>query len=352
MRLNEVVCGIGTRQLNEWSTIMKTTRSRYYTGPISDNFDGVRFFSPGQPLPDKSLANLLRWRREGGRAKWPDFVPVTPHVPPPRSEQARVTMVGHATLLVQVAGVNLLTDPVWSERVSPLSFIGPKRVTEPGIAFDKLPDIDAVLLSHNHYDHLDLTTLRRLHAAHSPLMVMPYGNDKIVRKSVPDAKIKVGDWHDIVQIRPEISVTLTPANHWSARGIRDRRMALWSGFWINSPKAQIWYAGDTGYGDGALFRDIRVRYGRPDIAIIPIGAYEPRWFMSDQHVAPDESVRIFEDTGARQALGMHWGTFQLTNEARNEPRELLRDSLVLAGIDVKRFLALEPGEFFSDSAVR
>lgn len=329
---------------------MKILRSRYYAGPVSDNFDGVRFFSPGQPLPNKSLADLLRWRREGGRAKWPDLVPVSPQVPPPRSEQARVTMVGHATLLVQVAGVNLLTDPVWSDRASPLSFAGTKRVTEPGISFDMLPNIDAVLLSHNHYDHLDLATLRRLQAAYSPLMVMPFGNDAIVRKSVPDARIEVGDWYDTLQITPEISVTLTPANHWSARGIRDRRMALWSGFWINSPKSQIWFAGDTGYGDGALFRDIRMRHGRPDIAIIPIGAYEPRWFMSDQHVAPDESVRIFEDIGPRQAVGMHWGTFQLTNEARNEPRDLLHDSLVSAGIDVKRFLALEPGESFSDSA--
>lgn len=259
-------------------------------------------------------------------------------------------MVGHATLLIQVAGVNILTDPVWSKRVSPLSFFGPKRVTEPGITFDQLPDIDVVLLSHNHYDHLDQTTLRRLQAAHGPLMVMPYGNDTIVRKSVPDAKIKLGDWQDTLQVTPEISVILTPANHWSARGIRDRRMALWSGFWINTPNSQIWFAGDTGYGDGALFHDIRLRHGRPDIAIIPIGAYEPRWFMADQHVDPAESVRIFEDVGARQAVGMHWGTFQLTNEARNDPRDHLHASLALAGIDPQQFQTLEPGEVFSDSA--
>lgn len=329
---------------------MRAIRNRYYEGPASSNYDGVRFFSPGQPSPDKSLRALLRWRREGGRAKWPRSVPVTQHVPPTRSALPRVTMVGHATLLIQIAGLNILTDPVWSERVSPVSFIGPKRVTAPGIPFEALPEIDAVLLSHNHYDHLDLATLKRLKTKHDPLMIMPYGNDAIVRKSLRDANIQTGDWHDTIEISPQLAVTLTPANHWSARGLRDRRMALWSGFWLNCPAAQVWFAGDTGYGDGAVFREIRARYGRPDVAIIPIGAYEPRWFMAHQHVAPHESVRIFEDVGAQQAIGMHWGTFQLTNEARNDPRDHLHASLASAGIDKNRFRALEPGEYFGVDA--
>ncbi|MGB3246748.1 MAG: MBL fold metallo-hydrolase [Sulfitobacter sp.] len=319
-------------------------RNRYYSGPVSDHFDGTRFHSPGQPSPDRSVRDLLRWQRERERVDWPKDVPIVPAVPPARSILPRLTMVGHATVLIQVAGLNLLTDPVWSDRASPLSFLGPKRVTAPGIDFEQLPKIDAVLLSHNHYDHLDIATLRRLEARDRPLMVMPLGTDVTVRNGVRDARIACGDWNDRIALSPDVSVCLTPANHWSSRGLRDRRMALWCGFWIDSPPAQIWFAGDTGYGDGGIFRDIRTRHGAPEIALIPIGSYEPRWFMSDQHVAPEESVRIFNDIGARQALGFHWGTFRLTDEPREEPKELLRALVVAAGIAPEQFDAFGPGE--------
>lgn len=321
-------------------------RNRYYAGPVSDHFDGERFHVGTQPPADRSLRDLLRWRREGSRARWPKHVPVTPAEPPERSEAPRITMVGHATMLIQVAGFNLLTDPVWSERASPLSFAGPRRVTRPGVAFEHLPPIDAVLISHNHYDHLDVTTLRRLQRRDRPKMVMPLGTDTIVRRAVREAQITTGDWHDRIGLAPGISVTLTPANHWSARGLGDRRMALWSGFWIKTPEARIWYAGDTGYGDGAIFRDLRTRYGAPEIALIPIGAYEPRWFMAPQHVAPEQSVQIFTDIGAKQALGFHWGTFQLTDEPREEPVELLQRSLAATGLAPERFRALAPGEHY------
>jgi L-ascorbate metabolism protein UlaG (beta-lactamase superfamily) len=318
-------------------------RNRYYNGPVSDHFDGARFHSPGQPSPDRSLGDIWRWRREGGRARWPAQVAVTPVVPPTRSESARITMVGHATVLIQIAGLNLLTDPVWSKRASPIRFAGPKRVSAPGIGFEHLPPIDAVLLSHNHYDHLDIATLRRLQAKHRPQMIMPLGTDVTVRGAVRGAQIVTGDWHDRVTLAPGVSISLTPANHWSSRGIRDRRMALWCGFWIDSPQGQVWFAGDTGYGDGSVFRDIRARHGAPDIALIPIGAYEPRWFMSAQHVAPEESVRIFEDIGAKRALGFHWGTFQLTDEALDAPKEGLAASLSAANIAPERFIAFAPG---------
>ncbi|OOY06013.1 MBL fold metallo-hydrolase [Thioclava sp. F28-4] len=321
-------------------------RNRYYSGPVSDHFDGERFHPHGQPSTDRSFRDILKWHREGQRARWPKHVPVEPNVPPERSEDARLTMVGHASVLIQVAGLNLLTDPVWSERASPLRFAGPRRVTAPGIAFDNLPPIDAVLISHNHYDHLDTVTLRKLHKRHRPKMVMPLGTDATVRRAVRGAQIETGDWHDRIALAPGVSVTLTPANHWSARGLGDRRMALWSGFWIDTPQSRIWFAGDTGYGDGALFRDIRARHGAPDIAVIPIGAYEPRWFMQPQHVAPEEAVRIFTDIGPTQALGCHWGTFQLTDEPREEPPALLGESLAASGIAAERFLPFAPGEVY------
>jgi L-ascorbate metabolism protein UlaG (beta-lactamase superfamily) len=326
-----------------------STQNRYYSGLASDHFDGLRFFNPGQPQTDRSLRDLWRWRSERAAVEWPAHVAVTPTVPESRMEQMRITMVGHATLLIQVAGLNILTDPVWSERTSPVTFAGPRRVTAPGIALEDLPAIDVVLVSHNHYDHLDLATLRHLHDKHQPSMVMPLGNDTIVRSAIPGARIVVGDWGSSIPIGPSATATITRANHWSNRGLRDRRMALWGGFLVDTNRGSVWFAGDTGYGDGSIFQDMRARYGAPDVALIPIGAYEPRWFMAAQHVDPRAAVRVFQDIGARHALGIHWGTFRLTDEGREAPREELLEALNRAGVDAERFIAAEPGQAFDFS---
>ncbi|MFT8862302.1 MAG: MBL fold metallo-hydrolase [Acetobacter fabarum] len=318
-------------------------RNKYYAGPVTDHFDGTRFFNPGQPSTDRSLRDLWRWRRTSHRAQWPDSVPITTAVPEKSVDALRITMVGHATVLIQAAGLNILTDPVWSERASPLRWAGPKRVNAPGVAFENLPPIDALLISHNHYDHLDLVTLRRLQAEHNPLMIMPLGNDRIVKKATPQARILTGDWYDRHVITPALSVTLTPAYHWSARGIFDRRMALWAGFWLNIRGQKLWFAGDTAYGDGTLFRALHTRYGAPDVAIIPIGAYEPRWFMAGQHVNPHEAVCIYKDTQAKQAIGIHWGTFQLTDEGIRAPEKALQAALLAGNCNVERFRAASPG---------
>ena len=318
-------------------------RNRYYQGPPTDHFDGVRFFNPGQPSTDRGLPAMLRWKLAGGAARWPASVPVTPAKPETRVAGLRITMVGHASLLIQAAGRNILTDPVWSERASPFSFVGPKRVTVPGITFEDLPPIDVVLLSHCHYDHLDVATLRRLHAVHAPLMAMQLGNDAIVRAAVPEARCLVGDWWDWVQLGEGVATALTPAYHWANRWPTDVRMALWSGHHLTTPAGSIWFAGDTGYGDGVIFREMRERLGAPDVALIPIGAYEPRWFMAAQHVNPAEAVRIFREVGASHALGIHWGTFQLTDEAREAPRLALASALSAAGLPPKRFIAAQPG---------
>ncbi|MEO5492911.1 MAG: MBL fold metallo-hydrolase [Sphingomonas sp.] len=318
-------------------------KNRYYAGPPSDHFDGVRFFNHGQPSTDRTFGDILRWRFGERRAPWPGTVPVTASMPEARVDQLRVSMVGHATLLIQVAGVNLLTDPMWSDRASPLAFAGPKRVTRPGIAFEDLPPIDAVLLSHNHYDHMDLTTLRRLHDRHRSSMIMPLGNDAIVRRPIVDARIEVGDWGDRIHVSDKVATTLTRANHWSSRGVRDRRMALWAGHYLDTPAGGVWFAGDTGYGDGAIFREVRELYGAPKLALIPIGAYEPRSFMTSQHVNPAEAVDIMHDVGAEHAPGIHWGTFQLTDEPRDAPALGLSTALSAAGEPAGRFVAAEPG---------
>jgi L-ascorbate metabolism protein UlaG (beta-lactamase superfamily) len=301
--------------------------NRYYTGPSSDHFDGARFFNPGHADTDRSFRDLLRWKLNGRAAPWPRFVPVRQTVPEPYVAGLRATIVGHASVLIQAGGLNILTDPVWSERASPLPFAGPRRVWAPGIAFEALPPIDAVLLSHNHYDHLDLATLRRLHIHHRPLVVTSLGNDTILRRTIAGVRVVVGDWWNRIDIGKGGEVTIVPAYHWSARGVRDRRMALWSGFMLSTAGGRVHFVGDTGYGDGRIFREVRHRIGRPDLALIPIGAYAPRWFMSAQHTDPNEAVQILEDLEATRAVGIHWGVFQLTDERRDEPPELLLEAL-------------------------
>ncbi len=286
---------------------------------------------------------MLRWKLGEKPAAWPKTVAGRQVKPDARVDALRITMVGHATLLIQAAGLNILTDPLWSDRASPVSFAGPRRVTPPGIAFDDLPPIHVVLLSHNHYDHLDVATLRRLHARHRPLIVTPLGNDTIVRGKVPGANVVAGDWGERFALEGGAEVDIVPAYHWSARGTGDRRMALWGGFMLRTAAGLVYFAGDTGYGAGAIFRAMRELHGPVDVALLPIGAYAPRWFMAAQHVDPAEAVQIFYDVGAGQALGIHWGTFQLTDEARDAPVVELAAAVAAAGLAPSRFVAAQPG---------
>jgi L-ascorbate metabolism protein UlaG (beta-lactamase superfamily) len=322
----------------------------YYSGPPSDHFDGVTFFNPGG-TPLSGFGRLLRWQLGREKTRWPEAYP-SPHHPaapvarlPP--EALRVTMVGHATLLIQTGGLNILTDPVWSERASPVRFAGPRRVNPPGIAFDSLPPVDLVLLTHNHYDHLDIATLARLQATHDPLVVTPLGNDTIVRKDVPAMRLLARDWGDVVEhvtADGRVRVHLEPCHHWSARGFGDRRMALWAAFVIESAAGRTYHVGDTGYHDGINYRDARARHGAFRLAVLPVGAYEPRWFMAPQHQNPAEAVLGFRDCGATFACGHHWGTFQLTDEGIEAPLGALDAALAEAGIEPGRFRPLRPGE--------
>jgi L-ascorbate metabolism protein UlaG (beta-lactamase superfamily) len=319
------------------------SKNPYYSGQPNDHFDGLRFFNPNHPDTDRSFADILRWKLRERAAAWPRSVPVLQTVPDAEVSGLRATIVGHASVLIQSGGLNVLTDPVWSEKASPVAFAGPRRVSAPGIAFDDLPPIHVVLLSHNHYDHMDIPTLRRLNARHRPLIVTPLGNDTILTRAIPGVRVMTGDWWDSIDIDKGGEVTIVPANHWSTRTVGDRRMALWSGFMLHTGGGSAYFAGDTGYGDGQIFRQMRTRLGRPDLALIPIGAYAPRWFMREQHVDPDEALQITEDLGAVRAVGIHWGIFQLTDEAWDEPPKLLLNALRRRGISPHLFPAGEPG---------
>jgi L-ascorbate metabolism protein UlaG (beta-lactamase superfamily) len=317
----------------------------YYSGPKSDHFDGLRFHVPGGG-PDKTLGDVAKmlWRSRSQRLPWPKTgLHKRPEPPPARVEDSaiRLTFIGHSSFLIQTEGVNLLIDPVWSERAGPAG-IGPRRVTPPPLAMSELPDLDAVLVSHNHYDHMDLATLSKLAAQRPARVLTPLGNDTILRRADKAIRAEAYDWGDVVEVGP-LKVHFEPALHWSARGRTDRRMALWSSFVLEGPRHKIYFAGDTGYGDGRLFEALARKHGSFRLAILPIGAYAPAWFMREHHCDPEEAVRIFEQLNADFAFACHWGTFRLTEEPYEEPAARLAAALEKAEIDPIRFRAGPPG---------
>jgi L-ascorbate metabolism protein UlaG (beta-lactamase superfamily) len=317
----------------------------YYEGPLSDHYDGTRFFNPGPYPPARYGSMVDRWAGAEARAIWPDAVPVRPSVPPRRVEgdEMLVTWIGHATVLIQTQGLNILTDPIWSERASPFSFAGPFRVREPGVRFEDLPPIDLVLVSHNHYDHLDLPTLRRLWERDRPLIVTGLGNDTLMRGEGIEATAR--DWGDRVPVRPGIEVVLVRNHHWTSRWLADRNRALWSAFAVRTPAGAIFFAGDTGLGDGSWAREAAA-HGPYRLAILPIGAYEPREVMRGSHVDPAEAMALFDILRPNMALGVHWGTYQMSWEAIDAPPRALAALRRARGMARDRFALTEVGVSF------
>jgi L-ascorbate metabolism protein UlaG (beta-lactamase superfamily) len=279
-----------------------------------------RFFNPGVPGPRGVLA-ALTWMLTGSRESSPRFIPVRPSSPPASvdSPSLVVTMVNHSTVLLQQPGSNILTDPIWSERCSPVPFLGPRRHRPPGVEFDRLPAIHAVLITHNHYDHLDVPTLRRLAARGGCIFIAPLGVAKLLtaRGIGPVSEL---DWGESAAV-PGATIHAVPAVHFSARGPFDRNKTLWCGYMVESAFGIVYFAGDTAFGPH--FEWIRDRFGPPRLALLPIGAYQPRWFMSPVHMNPAEAVEAHRILGAAASIAIHHGTFQLGDEAIDAPRRAL-----------------------------
>ena len=296
---------------------------------------------------DKGLTEVFKMRF--GDMDWIDPAEEAPLIPrqsidrdslfSPETETPQFTWVGHSTFLIQYQGFNILTDPIFSERASPVSFAGPKRYTPPALSIGDLPPIDIVVISHNHYDHLDLPSLEAL--GPDVTYVVPLKNGKLLR-SVGLTKIHELDWHETFEIG-KLKIHATPSQHWSARGLFDRRDALWAAFVLEWDNYKVFFGGDTGYTQ-ELFTDIGERYGPFDASLIPIGAYEPRWFMKAAHVNPVEAVAIHKDIGSRWSLGIHWGTFPLTAESPLSPLKNLEQALEQAGLPQEVFITLALGE--------
>ena len=249
--------------------------------------------------------------------------------------------IGHATYLINKDNLTILTDPVFSKRASPVRFAGPKRLIPPAIPIDKLPKIDVITVSHNHYDHLDLRSLKKIYKANpNAIFLVPKGDKRRLERRGIENVIEFLWWEEI-EIKGS-KFTFTPVQHWSARGIADRNKSLWGGWFMNLKTETIYHAGDTGYSKD--FIETKKRLGSPSISLIPVGAYAPRWFMKTNHVNPPEAIQIAIDLESERNFGMHWGTFQLTDEEILEPPKLLKESLRDQGLPDNFFNILRPGQ--------
>jgi L-ascorbate metabolism protein UlaG (beta-lactamase superfamily) len=321
--------------------------SNYHIGNMSDHFDDNIFFDP-EVRDTNNFWSFLKWQITKKSTTWPISVEVKKYdVPPKRvlGDKLRISNVGHVTFLIQTQGLNILTDPVWSKRASPLSFVGPSRVIDPGIKFDDLPPIDVVWISHNHYDHLDINTIKKLWAKHKPRIITPLGNDTIIHSYNKEIQVERYDWGDEVKISDNVKLHLTPMQHWSARGIFDRNKALWAALTIKTISGNIYFVGDSGYGDGRYFKRDKERFGQFRTAILPMGAYEPRWFMEYAHMNPDDMLKAHQDLGSPYTIPSHYDVFKLTDEGRGEALRALRDAMRHQKVNEK-IKILEVGQYY------
>ncbi len=296
-----------------------------YRGPLTDHFDG-RYFHNIQPFQEQAVEDVIAWQFARGRGEW-RYVDLPPAAPPPRrlaGRSVRVTFVNHATVLIQMDSLNILTDPVYSDRVGPEPWIGQHRYRPPGVRFEDLPPIDVVLLSHDHYDHFDIPTLQRLVRAFHPRIVTGLGNEELLRSAGIAGSQEI-DWWQSAEVAKGVRVRAVPTQHWSGRTLTDHCRRLWAGFVIEGRSDTVFFAGDTGWG--RFYDLIHRRYARFRLAILPIAPFIPRWYMHRKHESPADAVHAAQLLHAATSIPIHWGTFQLGDDGQHEAVDSLNATI-------------------------
>jgi L-ascorbate metabolism protein UlaG (beta-lactamase superfamily) len=313
-----------------------------YRGPVSDHFDGKRFINP-RNIRAKGFRDVLKWMTLRKQGEWNEIKDnLQQSKPVERIDHGiRITFVNHSTFLIQVDGVNVLTDPVFSQRTSPVQWAGPKRMRPPGIKLEDLPRIDVLLLSHNHWDHLDIDRVRKIYDRQHPKIITPLGVKAFLDQEHITGAEDI-DWWQSVAINSAMNIQSVPAQHFSGRGTFDRDATLWCGYVIHRSGGNIYFVGDTGYND-QTFKEIGERCGPLRVALVPIGAYEPKWFMSPIHCSPEQAVKIHQEVKARNSIATHFGTFPLADDSQTEPIIELENALQKAGIEKGVFQVLKEG---------
>ncbi len=310
---------------------------------FSYQYNGKRFYNyRGEKR--HGLKDVLKWKLSSKPSPWLGEDSAEPRAAPLRlGNGIEVSFIGHSSFLIQTPYGNFLTDPVYSNRVGPVSWFGPKRYTKPGVTWESLPAITAVLLSHDHYDHCDSPTLSSIAKRWNPIVATPLKMKGLLKNFSLVTEL---DWWQTTQINNQVSVTLVPAQHWGRRLPWDTNTRLWGGFYLSVAGRVIYFAGDSGYHE-TLFKTIKERLGSPDLSLIPIGAYEPRWFMKEAHMNPKEALQVHHDLGSKKSIGMHWGTFRLTDEGQEDPWLELGREMQEKSLPQDAFIVLKPGQSIS-----
>ena len=314
-----------------------------YEGQVSGHFDGKEFINQGNVKLNRGW-DMLKWMTKREPGEWPSWIKSDYGPKPPDAVgigELRITFVNHSTVLIQMDSINILTDPVWSYRISPVDFAGPTRKRNPGIRFEDLPRIDYVLVSHNHYDHMDIPTLKDLKEKHNPVFIVPFGNKPLMVDNGINKTVELDWWNEMI-IGTNTKLTCVPAQHFSMRGTCDKNTTLWCGFVIESEGGPVYFAGDTGFG--IHFRQIYEKFGSLRFSMFPIGAFMPEDFMAPVHLSPAEAVEAHQVLKSKQSIGIHWGTFRQADDGLKEPLHALKEALAKTDLTNKDFSIFKHGK--------